>query len=215
MYIALNEERIVLNFDKGIRLRMSGPDLYYLIELREYPKNDDTPLTVESFPINVRDTAAWATHFNVPIEFYGDFEINVFKYVKSYGMNRIFTHRYTDYSKLVRFNLMTDSYEECSLWLGRVKEYTRLHGCIPIVNSKFDEINKSFQTYYNISGIDIYKTYNIGRFPKDSTDFRTLDHRKEGLIWYGTWKTFWSYQHPRKWTELSSQEIVDDILGLS
>ena len=58
-------------------------------------------------------------------------------------------------------------------------------------------------------------TYNIGRFPKSSTDFRTVDHRKEGLIWYGNWKTFWSYQHPRVWTDLTSQEIVDDILGLS
>jgi hypothetical protein len=41
-----------------------------------------------------------------------------------------------------------------------------------------------------------------------------LDHRMEGVIWYGNWKTFWSYQHPRPWKTLSSQEIVDDILGL-
>ena len=47
-----------------------------------------------------------------------------------------------------------------------------------------------------------------------SNDFKTVDPRKDGLIWYGNWKTFWSYQHPRNWANLSSQEIVDDILGL-
>jgi hypothetical protein len=36
----------------------------------------------------------------------------------------------------------------------------------------------------------------------------------EGVIWYGNWKTFWSYQHPRLWKNLSSQQIADDILGL-
>ena len=41
-----------------------------------------------------------------------------------------------------------------------------------------------------------------------------MDSNKEGVIWYGNWKTFWSYQHPRLWKNLSSQEIVDDILGL-
>ena len=111
--------------------------------------------------------------------------------------------------------MKTENHEECSLWADRVRLYCEIHGCSPVVETQFDDINKSFDSYYNNIYIDYYKTYNIGRFPKTSTDFKTLDHRKEGLIWFGNWKTFWSYQHPRKWTELTSQEIVDDILGLS
>ena len=76
------------------------------------------------------------------------------------------------------------------------------------------DLNKKLPNYYLTYGIDHYKTYNIGRYPKTSKDFKTVDHRKEGLIWFGHWKTFWSYQHPRLWKNLSSQEIVDDILGL-
>lgn len=213
MYIALNDERIILNFDKGITVRMSGPDLHYLIDLKEYVKNDDIPYTVESYPITPK--GGWSTFFQVPIEFYGDWEIIIYKYVPEVGIKRIFTHKYCDYSKLVKFNLLTKDYKECQLWIERVKEYVRIHGCIPIVQTPFDELNKIFPSYYNNLGVDIYKTYNIGRLPKESRDFKTLDHRKKGLIWFGNWKTFWSYQHPRKWTELSSQEIADDILGLS
>jgi hypothetical protein len=65
-----------------------------------------------------------------------------------------------------------------------------------------------------VDGIDYYKTYNIGRFPKNSHDWRTIDPRQEGVIWYGNWKTFWSYQHPRLHSNLSSKEIIDDILSL-
>lgn len=213
MYIALNNERIIFNFDKGILVKMSGPDSSYYVELREYTKNDEVPYTVESYPISPK--GAFCPYFRVPVEFYGDWEISVYRFVENYGMSKIFVHRFNDYGKLVKFQLQTGNYQECKLWVERVKEYIRIHGCNPIVETPFDDLNKEFISYYNIPYIDVYKTYRIGRFPKDSTDFRTLDIRKKEVIWFGNWKTFWSYQHPRKWTEISSQEIVDDILGLS
>lgn len=213
MYIALNNERIILNFDKGIKVKMAGPDEHYYVELKEYVKNDDFAYTVESYPISPKKNLN--PLFFVPIEFYGDWEISIYKYVSNIGMNRIFSHRFCDYGKLVKFNLKTENFEECKFWISRVEEYVRIHGCNPIVETSFDDLNKKFINYYNIPSIDVYKTYNIGRFPKDSTDFRTLDHRKKDLIWFGNWKVFWSYQHPRKWSEISSKDIVDDILGLS
>lgn len=213
MYIAVNNERIVFNFDNGTVVRVSGPDEHYYVEMKEYPRNQDIPLTVESYPISPKKD--WCPYFRVPIEFYGDWEILVYKYVRDYGMIKIFTHRFNDYGKLVKFKLNTDNYDECKLWVKRVEEYVRTHGCIPIVETKFDNINKLFLTYYNVPYIDVYKTYNIGRFPKAASDWRNTDPRKQGEIWFGNWKTFWSYQHPRKWTELTSQEIADDILGLS
>lgn len=214
MYILLNDVRIVLNFNPNINVRISGPDDSYLVELREYPKNEDQSNFVESFQIG-KSERVWKKDFSVPIEFYGDFEIIIFRYVSDYGLQKIFVHRFCDFGKIVHFNLETKNFDECLLWAERIKYYSSIHGCIPVVFSEFNEINKMFQTYYNIKGIDPYKTYNIGRYPKQSRDFKTFDHRKEGLIWFGAWKTFWSYQHPRKWTELTSQEIVDDILGLS
>ena len=37
--------------------------------------------------------------------------------------------------------------------------------------------------FYKAS-VAYYKTYNIGRFPKTSNDFRTLDQRKDGFVWW-------------------------------
>lgn len=214
MYFTLNNEKIVLNFNPSITVKIAGPENAYFIEVREYPKNDDQSNYVESYTIGHNERVSRRT-FQLPIEFYGDFEISISKFIDNYGLKKIFVHRFCDYGKLVHFNLETNNFNECELWANRVREYSKIHGCIPVVFSSFDEINKSFDTYYNIVGIDPYKTYNIGRFPKQSNDYKTRDHRKEGLIWFGYWKTFWSYQHPRKWTDLSSQEIIDDILGLN
>jgi hypothetical protein len=141
-------------------------------------------------------------------------EISISKYISDYGLKKIYTHRFNDYGKLVKFNLVTTDKDECLLWIDRVMEYKRIHGCNTSIYTEFDDINKKYSDYYSTENIDYYKTYNIGRFPKQSTDFKTVDARKEGLIWYGNWKTFWSYQHPRCWKNLSSQEIIDDILGL-
>lgn len=214
MYITLNEEQIILNLNPQVHLKVAGPDKLYYVELREYKKNEDQSLYVEGYKISNGQYENWRTDFTCPIEFYFDFEIQLYKYTSEHGLTRMLTHRYNDYGKYVLFNLETDDSEEAYLWTERVKEYQRIHGCKVVLKSKFEKIDKLFSTYYNTYGIDFYKTYNIGRFPKTSTDFRTLDHRKEGVIWYGTWKTFWSYQHPRMWKNLSSQEIADDILGL-
>jgi hypothetical protein len=214
MYISINQESFIFNFNPSPFFRISGPNDYYLAELREYPKGEDQSLLVDSYKISAGGISSWRNNFHVPIEFYCDFEFHVHKFIEDIGLKRIFTHRYTDYGKVVLFNLVTDDKEECLLWLDRVYQYQKNHGCKIAVNTNFSDINKSIPSYYNVSGIDFYKTYNIGRFPKTSNDFKTVDPRKDGLIWYGNWKTFWSYQHPRNWANLSSQEIVDDILGL-
>ena len=214
MYITLNNEQIVFNFNPYPHIRVSGPDSLYYVELREYKKNEDQSLYVEGYKISSGFVPRWRVDFTCPIEFYGDFEIQISKYISGYGLSKIFVHRFNDYGKSVLFNLITKDIEEARIWVDRIKLYQKIHGCRISINSDFEEINKSFESYYHTNGIDFYKTYNIGRFPKTSSDFRTMDHRKEGLIWYGNWKTFWSYQHPRKWTDLTSQEIVDDILGL-
>ena len=213
MYFSLNEERVVLNFNPSPYVKISGPDHLYYIEMREYVDNDDQSLSIDSYKVSVTDKG-WRNWFNVPIEFYGEFEISISKYIPDYGIKKIYTHRYNDYGKFVRFNLQTDNLDECIFWVERVMEYTKIHGCKPLINTRFEEVNKKFADYYNINNIDYYKTYNVGRFPKKSTDFKTLDAGQEGLIWYGNWKKFWSYQHPRCWKNLSSQEIIDDILGL-
>ena len=213
MYTKIGNVYINYDFNKGIKVSVNGPEPLYCVEVREYPKGSDESFFVESFHIagSLND---FRTKYFLDIEFYGDFEISVYRYDKNEGLQRIFIHRYNDRDKLVRFNLDTQDFDEALLWSERVKHYCNIHGCKPLVISKFPSINKSFPQYYHINDLETYNTYNIGRYPKRSNDFRTTDQRKEDLIWFGNWKTFWSYQHPRPFNQISSQEIVDDILGI-
>jgi len=213
MYIQLNSEKIRLDFNSGIKCYVDGPDSYYYIQVNEFVNGSDYPTYVEAYTINKFNPLRKI--YSLPIEFYMDFEIHVSKFVPEVGMIRIFSHRFSEYGQYVRFEIQTEDFDECEYWVSKIKEYQSIKGCKIILDTPYDEFNKMSENYYNPKSITPYKTYKVGRFPKVSNDFRTNDERCEGLIWFGYWKKFWSYQHPRNWNILSSQEIVEDILGLS
>lgn len=212
MRITVNNEQIEINFNPNIYVNVWGPEHFYYVELREYVKDNIESRFVEAFHFNRNAKVVKDFNFFFFGEFYGDYEISVFKFVKNIGLQKIYTHRYNDCGKLVEFNLVTDKIEDAKVWIKSIDDYQRKHGCIVKLNSNFEDINNQ----YNTKNLDSpYKTYNIGRFPKISTDFKTVDEtRKHGKLWFGNWKVFWSYQHPRNWKELSAKEISDDILGL-
>jgi hypothetical protein len=213
MFTTVNNEQIEINFNPSIYVNVLGPDHFYYVEVREYVKDSPESKLVEAFHFNRNANLVKDYNFYFFAEFYGDYEISVFKFVKNVGLQKIFNHRYNDCGKLVQFNLVTENIEDAKVWVKSINEYQQKHGCIVKVNSKFDEINNLYKTD-NVS--TLYKTYNIGRFPKTSTDFKSVgETRKYGNLWFGNWKVFWSYQHPRNWKELSTKEIADDILGLS
>lgn len=216
MFTKVGELLISHNFNKGIKLEVRGPrDLYYA-ECREYEKNCDTPKILEGHQLNQRHVPGQQRFESlmVDIEFYIDFELVVYKLDYSEGMIPIYFHRFNDRDRWVKFNLDTDDYNEALIWERAVLKYTQIHGCIPLIVSKFEEINHKHKNFFLPHHPEPYKTYNIGRYPKSSNDYKSKDPRKKGLLWFGHWKTIWSYQHPRLWKNLSSQEIVDDILGL-
>jgi hypothetical protein len=190
-----------------------GPDPLYYVELREYINNEEESRLIEGHHFNKNGAYVQSLNFSFFGEFYGDYEISVYKFVKNVGLQKIHTHRYNDCGKLVEFYLETNSIDDANTWVESILEYQKKHGCIVKLNSSFDELNNRFE--YDPT-LPIYKTYNIGRFEKTSTDYKTLgETRKHGNIWFGNWKVFWSYQHPRNWKGLSSKNISDDILGLT
>lgn len=212
MYINLETEKIIFDFNPYLKLQIIGPERFYYVELREYLKNSTESKFLEGYEIS--DRLGCMNVFECYIEFKCDFEISIYKFLDNHGLKRIFTHRFSEYRQNVRFNLHSKDENECNIWSQRIKKYKDMNECNISINSYFDYLD-------NLSDIDFdentefYKTYNIGRFPKMSTDFRSNDERMEGLVWLGNWKKFWSYQHPRLWRNLSSQQIVDDILALS
>lgn len=216
MFTRINDIAINYEFNPHISVRVDGPDRYYYVEVREYLKGSTESLFIEGYHISSKNTdVCWPhTEYTFRASFYGDYEISIFKMDFEEGLTRIFTHRFDDRDRVVKFEVDTDNKQEAELWVLRVLEYVRRHGCRPIIITKFEEINHRHKNFFSNPGIETYKTYKIGRYPKTSNDFRTLDPRRKGVIWFGFWKEFWSYEHPRLWKFLSSQEVVDDILGL-
>lgn len=213
MYSRVGKELIYMDFNPVINVDVYGQDLFYLVELREYKKNQETSMWIETFNIS-HEPDAFSKYFYCGIEFYMDFEINVYKLLDDVGIVKIFTHRYNDNGKMIRFDLHTDSLNEAKIWNDKIFEYKKIHGCKTQVLSKFDQINRLHDFYYETTGLYPYKTYRLGRFPKVSNDFKSKDPRTPGYILMGYWKKFWSYQHPRNWNELNSEQIAEDILGL-
>lgn len=214
MYFQINNDLIRLTINPYPKIEIFGDDFSYLVEFREYIPGEERSYLLRSFECSRHPRSLWANTCNIPITFRFEFQINVYKFILNEGIKLIFSHRYNDSGKLVLFNLKSNDYETCKLWVERIKKYQSLHLCNPVINSEFEDLNRTFPAYYQTHGIEYYKTYDLGKFPKQSTDFPTLDQRKHGLIYWGNWKTFWSYEHPRNWNHLTPQEIADDILGL-
>jgi len=215
MYIQINQEKIKIDFNSGITVSISGPDDFYYVEVNEFQKNNDNLVYVEGYLITDKLKYTWMKkNFTLPIEFYFNFQIKIYKFIDKIGLKPIFTHQYNDNDKLVLFKLDTNDYNEALLWTDRILQYKKINQCKIVLESQYETLNKSFDSFYQTKNLDFYKTYKVGRYPKTSTDWRTVDPRKEGVIWFGNWKTFWSYQHPRFWKNISSQEIIDDILGI-
>lgn len=212
MYIDLDTEKIKFDFNPFLKLEVFGPERLYYVELREYLKNSTESKFVEGFEIS--DKEGLPNLFVCLIEFNCDYEISIYKFIEDYGLKRFYTHRYSEYRQNVKFNLHSKDEYECNIWAETIEKYRKIHECNISVNSFFDNINR-ISDIPSDENVDFYKTYNIGRFPKISTDFRSNDERMEGYVWLGNWKKFWSYQHPRLWRNLSSQQIIDDILGFS
>lgn len=215
MWYRIDNSNLYVDFNHGIQVYSRGQDRCFYVEVEEYKKNQSSPVIVESYHYYTHPKPNINSEFFLPIQFYFDFEVSVFKTVLDEGIKKIFSHRFNDTSKLVKFVLDTKDFEEAKIWIESVKRYCYIHSCEMVIESKFPHLNNLSNPFYKTKDLLPYKTYRIGRFPKNSNDWRTIDPRKEGWIWFANWKTFWSYEHPRCWKYLTSKEIADDILGLS
>ncbi len=213
MYISVNDVLINYDFNPFVNVRVVGKDLTYLVESREYKKNHHIPLLLESYIVS-NSLHLERPNFVIPIEFYFDFEITIYKFLDGHGIKKIFNHRFDETGKLIRVILETPDEKEALLWYEIVMEYQKLHSCKICVESDFDKVNNYNNSLYYKKDLSYYKTYKIGRYPKASNDFMTIDPRTEGFIQFGYWKKFWSYQHPTNWVNLSSEQIAKEILGL-
>lgn len=216
MFTKIDDITIQMDFNNGIKVHVKGPDLYYYVEIYEYEKNSNVPKYLEGHQIHSipMDEAPFWKQFKFDARFYMDFEIRIYRVDKNEGIQLVHIHRYNDRGRYVKFEIVNKNKGETELWVDRINKYCEIHKCIPVIKTDFTDINHRNKNFFLTDGIEYYRTYKIGRFPKASKDFKTMDPRKKGFLWFGFWKIFWSYEHPRNWRHLNSQEVVDDILGL-
>lgn len=213
MYFQIGNEKIVLDFNHGITVKCSGPELFYYAECTELRGIDNQPYLIEGYHFSQNDLMYYK-EFRIPIEFYMNFEIKLYKFDDKNGLYEFYGHKFNENNQLTKFILDTEDEFEARIWIEKVFEYKEKNKCRVQIVSKFENLNKFSESRFYDRDLTPYKTYRLGRFFKNSQDWKTLDPRKQNLIWYGNWKTFWSYQHPRLWKNLSSEEIANDILGL-
>jgi hypothetical protein len=115
MYTQINNEKIKLDFQSGIKVFVEGPENYYLVEVNEFKKNSDSPVLVESYHITNNSKLGKSSHFHLPIEFYFDFEVNVYRFNDEIGLQKIYSHRFNDNGKLVKFVLDTKNIDEAKI----------------------------------------------------------------------------------------------------
>lgn len=203
MYFSLNKEKIVFHQNSGITVRINGPEETYYVELREFLKDKSLSYFVDGYEVALQGKEGIKPEFHSPILFYGDYEISVYKKSETGKLVRIYTHRYNDYGKLVKFKFDSKERVDCEVWYEKVMEYQKLHGCKVLIDSPFEDINKRVNPIYELLDIDYYKTYYIGRYPKEDDTFKSNINE------------YWSYKNPKNWESKSPSEIASDILGLN
>ncbi len=92
MHITVNNEQIEITFNPNIYVNVLGPEHFYYVEVREYVKDNPESKLVEAFHFNRNANFVKDYNFYFFGEFYGDYEISVFKFVilhalKSWNLN--------------------------------------------------------------------------------------------------------------------------------
>jgi hypothetical protein len=223
----INDTSISVRWTKYPEVIVTGPLSSYMVECYEYDRIGGVPRIVEGY--SIRNSEA----FIYPVEFYGNFMIKVYGFDPQSGLILLHTEEFNQRGKHLLFNLYTDDSNEIKEWLPIINEYCKYwntRGTVRSLNSfyidtmKYDRLNEN--VFGNIIGHDeagevynFYKSYNIGRFGKQSGNDYKLgkwnDKKKKGNIWFGNWRVFWSYRNPRDWDTLNSIEVIEDILGIS
>ena len=108
---------------------------------------------------------------------------------------------YNEVNKNILFRLDTIHSDEFSMWYDIIESEAVVRGFIPTII----HFNESFDT--NL----YYKIYNVGRFVQNGT---SEEHGYPNNFW-GLFRYFWSWNQPRDWRYLNSQQIVEDIIGIT
>ena len=172
---------------------------------------------------------------------YAKWYINVKVWNPKYGFVTIDTHTYNDCGKSVLMNFHTDNYDELYAWFLVAFKYKDIHKCKLHFSIADETLHKRVQQEFGIFPIEWdkresfytankpYATYEIGRFnPHPSTKhfMYKMDEDMDKIpnlfskeypsgARLVTTNMMFAHKNPRDWANLTSEQVAEDILGLS
>ena len=185
-----------INFLDGVYVNIqdSNDEVLY-VQILEYFKNESAPRIFDSLNMMGGDTK----HMYRP--WYGNWEVNIHKWDDDEGIVKIHTERYNEFGKNVLFVLFAETDAEYNTWVSMIHRLGNARGFVPTILEGGSEYNSN----------NFYRIYEIGRFDQVTSG---LQQGYPNNMW-ASWRYFWSWAQPRNWNLLSSEEIFNDIVGIT
>ena len=172
---------------------------------------------------------------------YAKWYVEVKMWNPDYGFIVVDSHTYNDCGKDVLISLHSKDYDDIYTWMLVGLKYKEIHRCNVHFSVEDETISKKLQAEFGIFPVpwdnrkpygknSPYAKFDIGRFdPHRNTNhyMYELDGDKETKILNPypdaypsgvrlvTGNMMFSYKNPRDWTNLTTEQVAEDILGLS
>lgn len=203
MFIQEGNHKIWISFNEGLRIRISGDDQIYLVQVFEYMPGSELPNLIYGLNLLNNDESFEGRMW------YGKYKVDISRWDEELGIILLHSHTYDDRGKDVFFRIDNSNLRATRSWVDEVKNYVQMTGCIPHILTSFNE-ELSIETPKE--GVEYYNSYNIGRYYQETNGDIPQAH---GEIRYSLFRKYWSHHNPRNWEKLQHNQIARDILGLT
>jgi len=190
-----NNYNIQIDFTRGVSCKInSDENRLFLVEIYEKLANDSIPRILESSLVFSNQEA-----FQVYRNWHGNYHVKVYDW--NNGIRLVHTEDFNYFNKKVLFVAHTLNDDEFNLWLKMALDFSNKQGFSFNFARKSD--NPSEENYNRV--------YHIGRFI--STQPMTL--HEWPLFNRQIWRRYFNEFNPRDWSTQTSEEIFNDIVGIS
>lgn len=149
------------------------------------------------------------TYYSLLREWYTNWYIEVYYFdIDTEELKLYDTHQFDLENKRVAIVLFPNTEEDEIIWMKECERFKLLHRCdLTIINTKKTPSTNPTEFYY--------ATYDIGRFDmKEHSIDKYGDFEQYNGKINDVYITYDSFKNPRDWKNLTSKQIIDDILGL-
>jgi hypothetical protein len=161
------------------------------------------------------------TYYSFFRRFFNEVKAELIGFDELEGVKVIDEVCYNPEGKNIKIQLDTNDKHEAFVWIEQAQEFGKKWNCNIYISCEEDILKEATRIYKSnfirkSDGGNFYATYHIGRYNiQDSLNLFGMQHQNKGWITNNSWQRFKSFNNPRDWNFLHSEQIARDILGLS